>query len=151
MEEFAEENDPLREKRGFGSLTLFSPSKVQSLCTRTLTLSLSLSARYGHSYMFFCKLVMLHRGGYDRFVTTVCGRRFRSENALQADELSEDSRVSVFSLQVNVFLRITSKRPDGYHDLASLFHVSHFSSPPKSCKFYWQSQRPGLPNIHLSR
>ena len=26
-------------------------------------------------------------------------------------------------LQVNVFLRITGKRPDGYHNLASLFHV----------------------------
>lgn len=25
--------------------------------------------------------------------------------------------------QVNVFLRITRKREDGYHDLASLFHV----------------------------
>ncbi|EFJ38167.1 hypothetical protein SELMODRAFT_74466, partial [Selaginella moellendorffii] len=25
--------------------------------------------------------------------------------------------------KINVFLRITSKRPDGYHDLASLFHV----------------------------
>ena len=27
-------------------------------------------------------------------------------------------------LQINVFLRITNKREDGYHDLASLFHVS---------------------------
>jgi hypothetical protein len=25
--------------------------------------------------------------------------------------------------QVNLFLRITGKRPDGYHDLSSLFHV----------------------------
>lgn len=25
--------------------------------------------------------------------------------------------------QINVFLRITNKREDGYHDLASLFHV----------------------------
>lgn len=29
--------------------------------------------------------------------------------------------------QINVFLRITSKRGDGYHDLASLFHVSLLS------------------------
>lgn len=29
--------------------------------------------------------------------------------------------------QVNIFLRITGKRADGYHDLASLFHVSNFS------------------------
>ena len=27
-------------------------------------------------------------------------------------------------MQINVFLRITEKREDGYHDLASLFHVS---------------------------
>lgn len=26
-------------------------------------------------------------------------------------------------VQINVFLRITNKREDGYHDLASLFHV----------------------------
>jgi 4-diphosphocytidyl-2C-methyl-D-erythritol kinase len=31
-----------------------------------------------------------------------------------------------FVLQVNVFLRITNKREDGFHDLASLFHVSIF-------------------------
>lgn len=28
-------------------------------------------------------------------------------------------------MQINVFLRITKKREDGYHDLASLFHVSN--------------------------
>jgi len=26
-------------------------------------------------------------------------------------------------MQVNLFLRVVQKRPDGYHDLASLFHV----------------------------
>jgi 4-diphosphocytidyl-2C-methyl-D-erythritol kinase len=30
-------------------------------------------------------------------------------------------------LQVNVFLRITNKREAGFHDLASLFHVSLFN------------------------
>lgn len=29
-----------------------------------------------------------------------------------------------YVVQINVFLRITGKREDGYHDLASLFHVS---------------------------
>lgn len=29
-----------------------------------------------------------------------------------------------YVVQVNVFLRITNKREDGFHDLASLFHVS---------------------------
>lgn len=28
-----------------------------------------------------------------------------------------------FLLQINVFLRVVGKRMDGYHDLASLFHV----------------------------
>ena len=32
--------------------------------------------------------------------------------------------VHMFAMQINVFLRITGKRPDGFHDLASLFHVS---------------------------
>ena len=40
-----------------------------------------------------------------------------------------------FCLQINIFLRILGKRPDGYHDLASLFHVSscdHLLSRDKS-------------------
>ncbi|KAJ8750225.1 hypothetical protein K2173_014140 [Erythroxylum novogranatense] len=44
-----------------------------------------------------------------------------------ADEVDKNaplSRLTLFSpCKINVFLRITSKREDGYHDLASLFHV----------------------------
>ncbi|XP_065878791.1 4-diphosphocytidyl-2-C-methyl-D-erythritol kinase, chloroplastic [Euphorbia lathyris] len=44
-----------------------------------------------------------------------------------ADEVDKNaplSRLSLFSpCKINVFLRITNKRDDGYHDLASLFHV----------------------------
>ncbi|XP_022988144.1 4-diphosphocytidyl-2-C-methyl-D-erythritol kinase, chloroplastic-like [Cucurbita maxima] len=44
-----------------------------------------------------------------------------------ADEVDRDaplSRLTLFSpCKINVFLRITGKREDGYHDLASLFHV----------------------------
>lgn len=44
-----------------------------------------------------------------------------------ADEVDRDaplSRLTLFSpCKINVFLRITKKREDGYHDLASLFHV----------------------------
>ncbi|XP_030522545.1 4-diphosphocytidyl-2-C-methyl-D-erythritol kinase, chloroplastic [Rhodamnia argentea] len=44
-----------------------------------------------------------------------------------ADEVDREaplSRLTLFSpCKVNVFLRITRKRDDGYHDLASLFHV----------------------------
>lgn len=44
-----------------------------------------------------------------------------------ADEVDKDSSLSRLSLfspcKINVFLRITGKREDGFHDLASLFHV----------------------------
>ncbi|KAJ0978934.1 hypothetical protein J5N97_014408 [Dioscorea zingiberensis] len=44
-----------------------------------------------------------------------------------ADEVDRNaglSRLTLFSpCKINVFLRITSKREDGFHDLASLFHV----------------------------
>ncbi|KAG8371052.1 hypothetical protein BUALT_Bualt13G0046800 [Buddleja alternifolia] len=44
-----------------------------------------------------------------------------------ADEVDKEagmSRLTLFSpCKINVFLRITDKRADGYHDLASLFHV----------------------------
>lgn len=44
-----------------------------------------------------------------------------------ADEVDKNaplSRLTLFSpCKINVFLRMTNKREDGYHDLASLFHV----------------------------
>ncbi|KAE8711336.1 Tubulin beta-2 chain [Hibiscus syriacus] len=44
-----------------------------------------------------------------------------------ADEVDKEapfSRLTLFSpCKINVFLRITNKREDGYHDLASLFHT----------------------------
>lgn len=41
-------------------------------------------------------------------------------------------------MQINVFLRITKKREDGYHDLASLFHVSNgiFGFDVIRCSYY---------------
>lgn len=42
----------------------------------------------------------------------------------EVDKNSPLSRLTLFSpCKINVFLRITSKREDGFHDLASLFHV----------------------------
>ncbi|KAH9613028.1 hypothetical protein KSS87_008565 [Heliosperma pusillum] len=44
--------------------------------------------------------------------------------ANQVDKEAGLSRLTLFSpCKVNVFLRITRKREDGFHDLASLFHV----------------------------
>ncbi|KAL7084681.1 hypothetical protein ACP275_14G236500 [Erythranthe tilingii] len=57
-------------------------------------------------------------------------RRIRataSHSRTVADEVDEDAGMSTLTLfspcKINVFLRITGKRADGYHDLASLFHV----------------------------
>lgn len=53
--------------------------------------------------------------------------------------------------KVNVFLRITRKRPDGYHDLASLFHtislgdVLKFSISPSKHKDSLTTTAPGVP------
>ncbi|CAN0905101.1 4-diphosphocytidyl-2-C-methyl-D-erythritol kinase, chloroplastic/chromoplastic (Fragment) [Linum grandiflorum] len=42
----------------------------------------------------------------------------------EVDREAPLSRLTLFSpCKINVFLRITSKREDGFHDLASLFHV----------------------------
>ncbi|KAG8078213.1 hypothetical protein GUJ93_ZPchr0007g4153 [Zizania palustris] len=42
----------------------------------------------------------------------------------QVDQNVGITRLNLFSpCKINVFLRITGKRPDGFHDLASLFHV----------------------------
>ncbi|XP_022880771.1 4-diphosphocytidyl-2-C-methyl-D-erythritol kinase, chloroplastic-like [Olea europaea var. sylvestris] len=47
-----------------------------------------------------------------------------------ADEVDKNSGISRLTLfspcKINVFLRITGKREDGYHDLASLFHVNTY-------------------------
>ncbi|CAK9216713.1 unnamed protein product [Sphagnum troendelagicum] len=53
--------------------------------------------------------------------------------------------------QVNVFLRITGKRPDGYHDLSSLFHVISlgdiikFSISPSTTKDFLTTNTFGVP------
>jgi 4-diphosphocytidyl-2-C-methyl-D-erythritol kinase len=72
-------------------------------------------------------------------------------------ELNSSSSVAVSNLtlfspsKVNVFLRITGKRPDGYHDLASLFHVISlgdiikFSISPSTTKDSLTTNASGVP------
>ncbi|KAK1406108.1 hypothetical protein QVD17_41394 [Tagetes erecta] len=72
-----------------------------------------------------------------------------------ADEVDMNaglSRLTLFSpCKINVFLRITSKRPDGFHDLASLFHVISlgdkikFSLSPSKSKDRLSTNVPGIP------
>ncbi|PKA61778.1 4-diphosphocytidyl-2-C-methyl-D-erythritol kinase [Apostasia shenzhenica] len=72
-----------------------------------------------------------------------------------ADEVDENTKLSRLTLfspcKVNVFLRITGKREDGYHDLASLFHVISlgdtikFSLSPSNSKDYLSTNVPGVP------
>ncbi|KAL8159401.1 hypothetical protein V2J09_000938 [Rumex salicifolius] len=72
-----------------------------------------------------------------------------------ADEVDKNiglARLTLFSpCKVNVFLRITGKRDDGYHDLASLFHVISlgdkikFSLSPSKSKDRLTTNVPGVP------
>ncbi|KAL6616235.1 hypothetical protein ACP70R_038505 [Stipagrostis hirtigluma subsp. patula] len=72
-----------------------------------------------------------------------------------ADEIDKNAgmtRLNLFSpCKVNVFLRITGKRPDGFHDLASLFHVISlgdtikFSLSPSKSKDRLSTNVAGVP------
>ncbi|XAR51058.1 4-(cytidine 5'-diphospho)-2-C-methyl-D-erythritol kinase [Bertholletia excelsa] len=72
-----------------------------------------------------------------------------------ADEVDKNaglSRLTLFSpCKINVFLRITGKREDGFHDLASLFHVISlgdeikFSLSPTKSKDCLSTNVPGVP------
>ncbi|KAK9170558.1 hypothetical protein Syun_002698 [Stephania yunnanensis] len=62
------------------------------------------------------------------------------------------SRLNLFSpCKINVFLRITNRREDGFHDLASLFHVISlgdkikFSLSPSKTKDRLSTNLPGVP------
>ncbi|PIA53194.1 hypothetical protein AQUCO_00900051v1 [Aquilegia coerulea] len=70
----------------------------------------------------------------------------------EVDNTSGLSRLTLFSpCKINVFLRITSKREDGFHDLASLFHVISlgdkikFSLSPSKDKDSLSTNAPGVP------
>lgn len=72
-----------------------------------------------------------------------------------ADEVDKNAgltRLTLFSpCKINVFLRITGKREDGYHELASLFHVISlgdkikFSLAPSKSNDRLSTNAPGVP------
>ncbi|XP_043692698.1 4-diphosphocytidyl-2-C-methyl-D-erythritol kinase, chloroplastic/chromoplastic isoform X2 [Telopea speciosissima] len=60
----------------------------------------------------------------------------------EVDNITGLSRLNLFSpCKINVFLRITRKREDGYHDLASLFHIikalNLYRKKTDSDNFFW--------------
>ncbi|KAG1365481.1 4-diphosphocytidyl-2-C-methyl-D-erythritol kinase, chloroplastic [Cocos nucifera] len=70
----------------------------------------------------------------------------------EVDKNADLSRLSLFSpCKVNVFLRITGKREDGFHELASLFHVISlgdtikFSLSPTKARDRLSTNVPGVP------
>lgn len=72
--------------------------------------------------------------------------------ANEVDKEAPLSRLTLFSpCKINVFLRITKKREDGYHDLASLFHaislgdVIKFSLSPSKLKDRLSTNVAGVP------
>lgn len=69
------------------------------------------------------RLAARRRSG-PRFAASVALRSPSVVAAAAASSSSSSKPLSLFSpSKINLFLRITARRPDGFHDLASLFHV----------------------------
>ncbi|VFR02657.1 unnamed protein product [Cuscuta campestris] len=93
-----------------------------------------------------------HRATRKR-IQTVYGREENSNKL--ADEVDEETGLAGITLfspcKINVFLRITGKREDGFHDLASLFHVISlgdkikFSVLETMTKDHLSTNVPGVP------
>ncbi|BBM98793.1 4-diphosphocytidyl-2-C-methyl-D-erythritol kinase [Marchantia polymorpha subsp. ruderalis] len=80
------------------------------------------------------------------------GRYNELLSGLQNSGSMPRTNITLFSpSKINVFLRITAKRPDGYHDLASLFHVISlgdiikFSVSPSTTKDSLTTNALGVP------
>ncbi|XP_077218426.1 4-(cytidine 5'-phospho)-2-C-methyl-D-erithritol kinase [Tasmannia lanceolata] len=124
----------------------------------------SFSAPIGHGSCSFAKISQFQRNPFPRAMASdsTTGRKqmeivYDPDERINrlADEVDKDtglSRLSLFSpCKINVFLRITSKREDGFHDLASLFHVISlgdtikFSLSPTKTRDRLSTNVPGVP------
>ncbi|CAN6443470.1 unnamed protein product [Victoria cruziana] len=114
--------DEVDKQAGLSRLTLFSPCKVPHYESRRLI----------SPWSCFIILMILWQ---------------RDFNLLYAGF----DYILLCRSQINVFLRITSKRDDGYHDLASLFHVISlgdtikFSLSPTKIRDRLSTNVPGIP------
>ncbi|CAK8985563.1 unnamed protein product [Durusdinium trenchii] len=79
-------------------------------------------------------------------------RRSSTSQTLRGAKGEAEGKIKLFSpAKVNLFLRIIRRRPDGYHDLASLFHTVAFSDSleikvlPDAEKDALECNLPGVP------
>ncbi|GJP52162.1 hypothetical protein CLOM_g11259 [Closterium sp. NIES-68] len=94
-------------------------------------------------------------GGKKQVEVSYSPQRRMEEYAQAADPTREKRGPGALTLfspsKVNVFLRITRKRPDGYHELASLFHAISlgdtlkFSFSPSNSRDALTTNAPGVP------
>ncbi|GAB4855937.1 hypothetical protein Ancab_024577 [Ancistrocladus abbreviatus] len=112
---------------------------------------------------FLSQKTQYHRAPCIKAIDSQSGRRKQIEIVYDPDErlnkLADEvdrsaglTRLTLFSpCKVNVFLRITRKREDGFHDLASLFHVISlgdkikFSLSPSKTKDRLSTNVSGVP------
>ncbi|XP_020113531.1 4-diphosphocytidyl-2-C-methyl-D-erythritol kinase, chloroplastic [Ananas comosus] len=120
------------------------------------------SPNLGHGSCYFHQKSSFQKNSSPRIMASGSGRRqvqivYDPDERINrlADEVDKNtglSRLSLFSpCKINVFLRITGKREDGFHDLASLFHVVSlgdtikFSLSPTKTKDQLSTNVPGVP------
>ncbi|KAK3008092.1 hypothetical protein RJ639_013774 [Escallonia herrerae] len=144
---------------------LYSPCVGNSRINSFRNGGLSLSSSYrSNGFSCFNRKAQLHR---THFVKAMISDSKTGRNQVElvydpderlnklADEVDKNaglSRLTLFSpCKINVFLRITNKREDGFHDLASLFHVISlgdkikFSLSPSKSKDRLSTNVSGVP------
>ncbi|KAK3025969.1 hypothetical protein RJ639_040943 [Escallonia herrerae] len=144
---------------------LYSPCAGNSRINSFRNGGLSLSSSYrSNGFSCFNRKAQFHR---THFVKATISDSKTGRNQVEivydpderlnklADEVDKNaglSRLTLFSpCKINVFLRITNKREDGFHDLASLFHVISlgdkikFSLSPSKSKDRLSTNVSGVP------